>query len=82
MFAALAFVMSIAAAGADPHAAEAIADSDRIVAVHEGPGVVVVDLDRSGEMFQLTMAVDDDGRVTDSDLDWVGPTPRTATVGG
>ncbi len=82
MFAALALVMTLAAAGADPDAAQAIADSDRIVAVHEGAGVLVVDLDRSGELFQLTMAVDDDGRVTDSDLDWVGPTPRAATVGG
>jgi hypothetical protein len=54
--------------------AEAIADADQIVRVHEAPGAIVFDLDRAGELFQLTVAIDDDGRVTDSTIDWTGPT--------
>ncbi len=67
-----------AAAPAEPTAAalvaEALADADQIVRVHEAPGAIVFDLDRAGELFQLTVALDDDGRVTSSTIDWAGPT--------
>ena len=62
--------------------AEAIADADQIVRVHEAPGAIVFDLDRGGELFQLTVSLDDDGRVTASTVDWAGPTgPIAATAG-
>lgn len=74
----VAFALSNAAPGERAEAAvavaEAIADADQIVRVHEAPGAIVFDLDRAGELFQLTVALDDDGRVTDSTIDWVGPT--------
>lgn len=54
--------------------AEAIADADQIVRIHEAPGAIVFDLDRAGELFQLTVSLDDDGRVTASTIDWAGPT--------
>jgi hypothetical protein len=54
--------------------AEALADADQIVRVHEAPGAIVFDLDRAGELFQLSVSIDDDGRVMTSDIDWVGPT--------
>lgn len=68
-----------AAPAADTHAAcervaEALADADQIVRVHEAPGAVVFDLDRAGELFQLSVSIDDDGRVVKSTIDWVGPT--------
>jgi len=78
----VAFVMS-APAPADQHVAAesvaaALADADRIVRVHEAPGAIVFDLDRGGELFQLTVALDDDGRVTASAVDWAGPTGKVA----
>jgi hypothetical protein len=60
--------------GAAAAVAEALADADQIVRVHEAPGAIVFDLDRAGELFQLTVAIDDDGRVTSSVVDWAGPT--------
>lgn len=63
-----------------PEVAEAIADADQIVRVHEAPGAIVFDLDRAGELFQLTVAIDDDGRVVGSDIDWAGPTGRVVGV--
>lgn len=54
--------------------AEALADADQIVRVHEAPGAIVFDLDRAGELFQLSVSLDDDGRVVTSAIDWVGPT--------
>ncbi len=54
--------------------AEALADADQIVRVHEAPGAIVFDLDRAGELFQLSVSLDDDGRVMKSAIDWVGPT--------
>lgn len=53
--------------------AEQLADADQILRVHEAPGAIVFDLDRAGELFQLTVALDDDGRVTASSIDWTGP---------
>jgi hypothetical protein len=69
----------------DTHAAcadlaEALADADRIVRVHEAPGAIVFDLDRAGELFQLSVSIDDDGRVVKSTIDWVGPTGRVTGV--
>jgi hypothetical protein len=74
----VAFALSAAAPadreGAPADVAEALADADQILRVHEAPGAIVFDLDRAGELFQLTVRVDDDGRVTASDIDWAGPT--------
>jgi hypothetical protein len=94
MLVALAPLIAFAVSGAEPHdrhdaaaqranaaeVAQALADADQIVRVHEAPGAIVFDLDRAGELFQLTVASDDDGRVTDSDLDWVGPTDHATGV--
>ncbi|HVK71765.1 MAG TPA: hypothetical protein VM734_00540 [Kofleriaceae bacterium] len=60
--------------------AQALVDADQVVAVHEGPGVVVFDLDRASERFQLTVALDDDGAVVASTLDWVGPADEAIGV--
>jgi hypothetical protein len=60
--------------------AEALADADQIVRVHEAPGAIVFDLDRAGELFQLSVSVDDDGRVVKSAIDWVGPTGASIGV--
>lgn len=59
--------------------AEALADADQIVRVHEAPGAIVFDLDRAGELFQLSVSLDDDGRVLSSAIDWVGPTGDVTT---
>lgn len=56
-------------------AAQALADAERIVAVHAIPGAVVFDLDRAGELFQLTVSLDDDGAVTATAIDWTGAAP-------
>lgn len=81
-------LIAFAVSGADPQdrhdaaaqVAQAIADADQIVRVHEAPGAIVFDLDRAGELFQLTVTIDDDGRVTDADVDWVGPTGRVTGI--
>ena len=52
--------------------AQALVDADQVVRVEQGPGIVVFDLDRADERFQMTVALDDDGRVTASTIDWVG----------
>jgi hypothetical protein len=65
--------------GACADVAEALADADQIVRVHEAPGAIVFDLDRAGELFQLSVSLDDDGRVVKSSIDWVGPTGDTTT---
>ncbi len=67
-------------AGVAADIAEALADADQIVRVHEAPGVIVFDLDRAGELFQLSVSVDDDGRVVKSAIDWVGPTGKSKGV--
>lgn len=54
-------------------AAQAIADAERVLAVHAIPGAVVFDLDRAGELFQLTVSLDDDGAVVATAIDWRGP---------
>jgi len=66
--------------GAASLVAEALADADQIVRVHEAPGTIVFDLDRAGELFQLSVALDDDGHVIKSTIDWVGPTGDTTGV--
>jgi hypothetical protein len=88
MYLALAPMVAFALSGSAPSerevaaaaVAEAIVDADQIVAVHEAAGVIVFDLDRAGELFQLTIALDDDGRVTDSTVDWVGPTGHATGI--
>ena len=74
----LAFHLAAAPAPASSEAAlavaEALVDADQVLDVHESAGVIVLDLDRAGERFQLTVALDDDGRVVASAIDWVGPT--------
>ncbi|KAB2882658.1 MAG: hypothetical protein F9K40_23370 [Kofleriaceae bacterium] len=65
---------------ASARVAEALADADQIVRVHEAPGAVVFDLDRAGELFQLSVSLDDDGRVVASAIDWVGPTGDTTGI--
>ncbi|HUQ04957.1 MAG TPA: hypothetical protein VM261_20785 [Kofleriaceae bacterium] len=67
-------------AGVAADIAEALADADQIVRVHEAPGVIVFDLDRAGELFQLSVSVDDDGNVVKSAIDWVGPTGKSTGV--
>ncbi len=69
-----------ASPGAAATVAESLADADQIVRVHEAPGVMVFDLDRAGELFQLTVAIDDDGRVTSSAIDWMGPTGKVVGI--
>lgn len=59
-------------ADAPAMAAQALADAERVVAVHAIPGAVVFDLDRAGELFQLTVSLDDDGAVTASAIGWRG----------
>lgn len=61
-------------------AAQAVADAERVVAVHEIPGAVVFDLDRAGELFQLTLSLDDDGAVVATAIDWRGPAPDGGTA--
>lgn len=53
-------------------AAQAFADAERVLAVHEIPGAVVFDLERAGEAFQLTVTLDDDGAVVGTAIDWTG----------
>jgi hypothetical protein len=67
-------VFALQAPCASTDVAEALADADQIVRVHEAPGAIVFDLDRAGELFQLSVSIDDDGRVQTSAIDWVGPT--------
>ncbi len=61
--------------------AQALVDADRLVDVHEAAGVIVFDLDRADERFQLTVTLDDDGAVVASTIDWVGPAdPNSGTI--
>lgn len=67
--------------GAPALAAQAFADAERVVAVHELPGAVVFDLERAGERFQLALRLDDDGAVVAMAIDWVGPADPDGGVG-
>lgn len=79
-FVAPLIVFALQAPTACTDVAESLADADQILRVHEAPGVIVFDLDRAGELFQLSVSLDDDGRVLTSSIDWIGPTGDSTGV--